>query len=453
MNLQITDAIEQFDMIKKGDKLIVGLSGGADSVTLTHYLHFVLKCDIVACHINHHLRGEESNRDMTFVEALCEEWGIPCYIKEVNVSAYAKANGMALEEAGREVRYDTFEELLKSQNAQKICTAHTLSDSVETMLLNLTRGSGLKGLCGIPPKRGNIIRPLINCTREDIEEYCKTNDLIYIEDSTNAKDDFARNNIRHNVIPVLRNINPAFYSCAYRTIKTLNEDKEYMEKATDSAMFFCNTNVLNEYDISSLKGEAKAIRKRALSRMLNKNSIDVNFSLLEQLDEMLKTGGKQNVTANKFVEISNNILKFTLPNEEIPYFENEINFAPNSPHEAFYTSPAMETFKIRKIEYDAIKMNENVYKNLLFLCIDCDTIVGKLVLRQRITGDEIEFSHRAGTKSLKKFFIDEKLSNYEKSKVPVFADDLGVVGVFGFGVSLRCAVSETTKQVLLVSLG
>lgn len=447
--MQLEETIRQFNLLKGDDLVIVGLSGGADSVALTHYLKFVLNQNIIACHINHHLRGEESDRDMAFVSALCDEWKIPCYIKEENIEGYAKNYKMTLEEAGREVRYETFKELLISQKAQKIATAHTLSDSAETIILNLTRGTGIKGICGIPPVRGEIIRPMILTTREEVEEYCKQNSLIYVDDSTNLCDDFSRNKIRHNVIPVLKEINRGFYSNIKRTIRLMSEDCDYFDHQTSDAAFFCRRNENGSYDISTLSTQEKSIRTRVLASMLEENKIERSFYLLQRLDSILKTGGKINVASNLFAIISNGTLSFSPPDDEIEYFEEQVDL---SVDESEFLSPALEKFKISIIDYDVLNDSKKVYKNLLYLCIDYDKIKGKLLVRQRTTGDEIEFSHRAGKKTLKKFFIDEKLSAYEKSKVPVFVDDEGVIGVFGFGVSIRATATTSTKKVLIVEL-
>lgn len=455
MKQQIITAIEQFQMLtlKPDEKIIVGLSGGADSVALTHFLHFELGCNVIACHINHGLRGEESDRDMAFVESLCDEWEIPCYIEEVNVAGFALAHSLTVEEAGREVRYAAFTKLLLSQNAEAVATAHTLSDNAETLLLNLARGTGLRGLCGIPPKRiiqskrgaskaAAVIRPLIFCTRAEIEDYCGRHGLSYVEDSTNMTDEFARNNIRHNVIPVLQELNPSFYAGITRTVRLLCEDRDYIEEQANSARFFCAKEG-DSYDISTLKGQPRALRTRVLADLLKENDIGQSYSLLLRLDNALKDGGKLNVSSNKFAEVSGNYLSFTVPIEEIPYFEEELTLGE-------WLSPWLERYRFFETDIETINSQKKVYKNLLYLCMDYDRINGKLVVRQRKTGDEIEFSHRAGKRVLKKLFIDEKLSAYEKSKTLVFSDDEGVVGVFGFGVSARVCPDERSVRILAV---
>lgn len=158
---RIIKAITEHQLLEDTDKIVVGLSGGADSVALVHYLKFVLKYTVVACHVNHNLRGDESERDMQFVKRLCKKWDIPLVVESVDITAIAQQNRLSLEQAGRQVRYGAFDRCAQKHMANKIATAHTLSDNAETMLYNLTRGTGLKGLCGIPIKRGNIVRPLL----------------------------------------------------------------------------------------------------------------------------------------------------------------------------------------------------------------------------------------------------------------------------------------------------
>ena len=179
MKNQIERAVREYNMFSSGQKVVVGLSGGADSVALTHFLHFGMGIDTMACHLNHCLRGEESERDLNFVRRLCEEWEIPLFWKAEDIKNKAAVEKLSLEVAGRQERYRFFEEIRCREGAHKIATAHTLSDSVETMLFSLARGTAHKGLCGIPPVRGVVVRPLIYCTREEVESYCQDNGLSF----------------------------------------------------------------------------------------------------------------------------------------------------------------------------------------------------------------------------------------------------------------------------------
>ncbi|MEG0692128.1 MAG: tRNA lysidine(34) synthetase TilS [Oscillospiraceae bacterium] len=439
---QIDKAITDFAMLHNSGKIIVGLSGGADSVTLIHYLKFGLGHDVIACHINHNLRGQESMRDMEFVIDFCKCYEIPLFIKDSAVKTYASKNGLTIEEAGREIRYDFFDETVQSQKASYIATAHTLSDNAETVLLNLTRGSGLSGLCGIPPVRGNIIRPLIYCTRQHIEDYCKENHLDYVIDSTNKDSNYARNNIRNNVIPVLKQMNPSFETAVLRNVKILRNDQDCLELLARTAMQ--KSKSLIGYQLDKLLNEHEAIRHRAIALILDDNEIQKSADLILWIDGMIVNAkGKINVSVGKYIEVKNNLLKITKEENLIAYFEDELILGE-------YVSKAGEIYRISKHNIKTTDFTKKVYKNLLYILLDYDKIIGTTIIRQRIQSDSIEFVNRVGTRTLKKLFIDQKLSNYEKSKTLVFADKDGVIAVFPQGVSKRVAIDEKTQNVLLI---
>ena len=198
---KVLAAIEDYGMLGKGSTVTVALSGGADSVALLYCLLELkeqFSLNIRAAHLNHNLRGDESLRDANFVADLCKKLNVDLSLKSADVSSVAKETGESIELAARRVRYDFLNEV----SGGIIATAHTASDSFETMLFNLSRGTAIKGLSGIPPKRDNLIRPLIYCTRADVEEYCKQNNISFVTDSSNLSDDYTRNKIRHNVVPV-----------------------------------------------------------------------------------------------------------------------------------------------------------------------------------------------------------------------------------------------------------
>lgn len=211
MRNKALQAVEQYQMLPQGSRVTVALSGGADSVALLHFLCSLQKermLGLQACHINHLLRAEESERDEAFVRKLCEDWRVPLKVYRENVAAGAKNAGESVELFGRRVRY---QRLFQAADGGLVATAHTLSDRAETTFINLLRGTGLKGLCSIPPVQGKVIRPLIFCTREQIESYCQENEIRYVTDSTNFSADYTRNRVRQTVIPALQAIQPSFY--------------------------------------------------------------------------------------------------------------------------------------------------------------------------------------------------------------------------------------------------
>ena len=238
MNRKALAAIIEYGMLKQGDTVIAAVSGGADSVALLDFLCSLSgwNLKIRACHLNHCLRGEESDRDEQFVCTMCREYGVPLDVKRVQVAEDARSQGLSLETAAREARYAFFAELAE-QYSGRVATAHTLSDNAETVLLNLARGTGIAGICGIPPVRdGWVIRPLISCTRTEIEEYCAGHGLCYVTDSTNLSSDYTRNHIRRSVIPSLDRVNPDLLGAIGRMSAHLRRDAAYLERQAALAL-------------------------------------------------------------------------------------------------------------------------------------------------------------------------------------------------------------------------
>lgn len=232
----LTDAvrtyISRFDLMPEGGKYLVALSGGADSVALMLVLK-ELGYDIEAVHCNFHLRGVESDRDEHFCQNLCETERIPLHLAHFDTTTYAQLHKVSIEMAARELRYNYFEQLRKDLNAAGICVAHHKEDSVETVLLNLIRGTGIDGLTGISPKNGYILRPLLGVTRQEIEDYLASRHQSFVTDSSNLKDDVKRNKIRLDVLPLLQTINPSVVDNIYQTSQYLREAQKMLSRSID----------------------------------------------------------------------------------------------------------------------------------------------------------------------------------------------------------------------------
>ena len=214
----VLEAVKRFALLENNVKTVtVALSGGADSMACLSVLLSLkeeLGITVKAAHLNHMIRGEEALRDQEFVKKQCELLGVPLFCERADIPAIAKERGVSTELAAREVRYSFLERV----NEGVIATAHTSSDNFETVLFNLARGSAIDGLCGIPPKRRIFIRPIILCTREDVEEYCKKENIPFVTDSTNLCDEYTRNKIRHNIVPIFKNLNPSVEKSVLRTV-------------------------------------------------------------------------------------------------------------------------------------------------------------------------------------------------------------------------------------------
>ena len=232
----ILNTIKENNLINEGDKIVIGVSGGSDSITLLYLLNKYkekFKIKLYVCHINHKIR-KDSTIDEQYVENICEKMNVPFYKKRVQVEQIAKENKMGTEEAGRIIRYEFFREIAKKENANKIAIAHNMNDNAETMLLNLIRGSGLSGLEGITPKENDIIRPLINSKKTDINNFCKENNIEYKIDSTNKQNIYRRNIIRNEVIPKLEEINPNIVETLSRTSKIIKQNNTFIKETTKS---------------------------------------------------------------------------------------------------------------------------------------------------------------------------------------------------------------------------
>ena len=232
MRDKLLSFIREKELLCPGETLVCAVSGGKDSVSLLHAmlsLQEELQITVEAAHVNHQLRGPESDRDEAFVRSLCEKWRVPLFVCRADVRSRCEETGESVEEAARAVRYSFFESLGK-----KIATAHTMDDHLETVLLNLIRGTGLRGLCGIAPKRGNFVRPMLCVSKEEVEAYLAQNELSHVEDATNAENFALRNRLRHDVIPLLRRENEALPATVFRMSEILRDEDAFLSEQAAS---------------------------------------------------------------------------------------------------------------------------------------------------------------------------------------------------------------------------
>jgi len=292
-------AVRNHNMIANGDRVIVALSGGADSVALLSVMTGLKgepgfeNIEITACHVNHGLRGKNSDSDEAFVRELCGRKNIPLIVRKAEITV---KKHQSVEEQARKARYAIFAEV---SDGMKIASAHTASDNEETVLFNLIRGTGLKGLCGIPPVRGNIIRPLIFCERSEVENYCREHGLTYVTDETNFSEEFTRNKIRLSLLPLIREINPSFCAGITRMCGILRDDEEYLSGFSDGG-----------YDTGYLKTLKKPVLNRIIGALLSKNNISPSFLRISEITEIIASGrGKVNLKKDKFAVVCDNKLK------------------------------------------------------------------------------------------------------------------------------------------------
>lgn len=426
-----------YSMLKSGDKVVVALSGGADSVALLHALNSLKEeydFELYACHLNHNIRGEEACRDERFVLDLCENVGVELFVKSVDVPKIAKEKKQSLELAGRNLRYEFFRELSDKLGA-KVATAHTASDNVETVLYNITRGTAVSGLTGIHPVRDYIIRPLIMCTREDIEHYCEENLLSFVTDSTNLADDYTRNNIRHNVVPVLRSINPDLSDAISRMCDTMTDVKLYLDKISLIEINNCKTEY--GYDCKKLLSLDKAVLSHALCMIAKNSGADISHRHVELIIKALEDFGSVDLTESKRAVCKQGVLRI---------IDSTLDEKCDGADEVAFLSSGFA-------KYISNKELKNINRKLLTNCINCDIITDSTVLRTRKEGDVFTLSNRNVTKSLKKLFNELKIPAEKRSKLKLVANGNTVLWVEGIGVSQQGKVNTDNEGAYLITGG
>ncbi len=397
--------VRRYDMVQPGDRVVCAVSGGADSVALLWAFYLLkdkLEIILECAHYNHGLRGEESQRDQAFVDAICARLDIPCHIG----SGQVKAGEKGLEAAARDARYAFLRSL-----PGKVATAHTADDNAETVLMHLVRGTGLKGLGGISPVSGNVIRPMLSVTRSQVLAFLEEYHVHYVEDSSNGTDAFLRNRLRHHVMPLLQEENPRFAQNLSEMAQSLRKDSALLERLREQPW----------EDVYALRNMDEAGRARALAAFLEKcgvkepsrRHIDLAQSLVFSQSPSAKGSFPGGVVIgreyDKLVKKENFVSPLPLQlsctgSWELPGLGLRVTCAP-----ADGTGDTPTAF--------------TVFPN------------GAFFLRSRLAGDTL--CTHGGTKSLKERFIDRKIPADRRPFVPVVADDDGVLGVFGFGADLR----------------
>ena len=328
MEEKILKTIKKYNLIKDGDKIVVGVSGGPDSITLLDLLlklknQNIIKFDIVVCHINHMIR-EEATSDEEYVKEYCNKHNIECFVKRAEVEEIAKQNKMGAEETGRKIRYDFFYEILEKTKSNKIATAHNANDNAETVLMNLIRGCGTSGLKGIEANNKQLIRPLIECSRKEIEEYCKQNNLNPRIDKTNFENDYTRNKIRNMLIPYIQeNFNPNIIEGINRLSSLSKQENDYLEKETQKAYISIVEEVTNtsiSLDLKKFNSLEKVIKSRVVLYTINELFKTKNGIEKKHIEDIIKLCS--NNIGNKYL-IPNKKMKILVKNKKIFFMVNQ----------------------------------------------------------------------------------------------------------------------------------
>lgn len=437
---KVFDFTAEKDLFSAPCHVLLGVSGGADSMTLLHMLcHWKTPLRVSAIHIHHGLRGESADRDAAFVCAYCDEHNIPLTLVHADVAAVAVKEHLTTEEAGRRVRYEQFEATRRAIDADYVMTAHTADDQTETVLMHLVRGCGIDGLAGIPVMRGNIRRPLLCCTRAEIEEYCALNGIPFVTDETNFETAYTRNVVRHRVLPLLREINPAVDHALLRLSRHAGEDADYLnEQAADAlARARCDYGFYAE----KIAAYPLAVRHRAIRLML----LDAALSAIEEA--YILAADEVVLHRNGSVSLSDGYV-FTVQQGIV-----SVRKAKDAGHPAQIMPVSVPCtvqfgdFCCRLSKY--VANDQNVHKLFLQSAVDYDKIVGELYLRCRRTGDYLHPSGRGVGKSLKKLMNEWHIPAHLRDAYPLLCDETGVVLVPGYTCDERVKVTNATKHYLV----
>ena len=438
---KVYNFISKYNMLESGDTVVCGLSGGADSVALLLVLCELrerLNISIEAIHVNHCLRGAESDRDESFCRDLCKKKNIVFNSVSCDVSGFSASKGISVEEAARELRYSAFREY---SQGKKLATAHNANDVLETTILNLVRGTGLKGLAGIPAVRDNIIRPLLPVTRAEIESFLKNHVQEHITDSTNLSDDYTRNKIRHKVIPLLNELNGSLIETSVKSLETLRDENAFIDNYANKAFNKCFAN----NTLTELSSYEPVIRKRCIARLLSANALPYSHKRLEEADTILINGGKINISDNFYLigEKGSIKLKKIVPKDteciSKPLIIGENCIFPD------------KVLICELIQCDNLKKNDSFNKMSTFSLLDYDKIRGRAIVRNRKFGDKIKLRNKNFTSSVKKL-INEKIPSDMRSTLYFIEDEEGTIYAEGLGIADRTATDEHTKNFLKITV-
>lgn len=444
---KVLSAVRREQMLPPNASVTVGVSGGADSVALLHALlalqNELALCEVRALHINHCLRGDESQRDQQFVERLCEQWKVPLSVHRCDIAAIAAKEHRGLEETGRMERYRLFEAEASAADNRRIATAHSASDNAETVLLHLCRGTGLHGLCGIPPVRGFVIRPLIDCTREEIEAYCRENNIAYVTDSTNADWQYARNRIRHRVMPELKAINPQAERAIGRLIARAREQEKYTEQQICCALQEAQVSG-GCYSRAALRSLPVSLQGEVLRHLLSEQGEQRGSEQhIAEAARLLVQGGRLSLSCERELVVQGNFVFLQHKQTVLPFCFQDV-----SPESEWAIGG--ETWCLRRISRYEYEQKLNNSQFLFSNACDYDKLHGSLCLRQRQAGDAFHPAGRGCGKTLKKLLNEAAVPAMRRDAVPVLCDENGIALVAGLGCDERVRIQASTETVLLL---
>lgn len=446
MNNKVYKYIIKNNILENGEGVILGVSGGADSICMLYVLNELkekLRIRLFVVHVNHMIRGVDADNDAAFVEEQCKKLEIPFYLEKINVQKLAKTKGLSEEEAGREARYEIFEQYRNKINADKIAVAHQMNDQSETVLFHLFRGTGIKGLVGMLPKRNTIIRPLLCLDRTEIEEYLKNNKIPYHEDYTNAQTAYSRNKIRLQLLPFIKeNINEKAEEHIINAAENLREVEDYLSaQVLDAFRMYVQDSELNNQ-----AGELHPVILSGVIRMMIEDCAgklkDITKVHIESVMDLFhhQVSKEINLPYGMIARRTYDGILITKEtcNEKKPV--DEVVFSDSIIYGNEY---------VRLTEEKGTFDKENIVNLPYTKWLDYDKIK-RLNVRTRRPGDFLVFDDQGRKKTLKDYFIDEKIPKDVREETLLLADDNHIVWVIGHRISSYYKVTKSTKRVIRI---
>lgn len=451
--------VKEYGMLQKGDGVVVGVSGGPDSIALLHLLYRFKEhygIELVAAHLNHNFRPGEAEKEAEYVKEFCVQRDIPCIVEFCDVPRMAEEEGLSMEQAGRKARYSFFNRVMDQKGFNKIATGHNLNDQVETVLMKFIRGAGMEGLAGIHPVRGNIIRPFLEVPRLLIERYCEEHRLNPAIDKSNLSPIYHRNKVRLQLLPLLREqYNKNIENVIISTAQILRDENDYLNRAAleelEGAVISYERDEL-VLDLEVLRRLHIAILRRVLRQAVRKlkgNTLNIEYSHIKALCSVIHTGapGSQvQMPEGMTASLSYNRLIITTRRFENKAINNIYRIEVPGITYVDETRGLVEAKVLTKEEY---LQEREIYKdNRLIAYFDLSKTGEDLIIRGRKDGDRFRPLGMKGTKKLKDFFIDLKIPRHQRDSIPIIEGKGAIIWVAGYRIGEDFKVDENTDRVL-----